>query len=328
MQALVIGGSGFIGSHVVRALNNAEIETKVLFRASSSLRALVGTQYTKVVGDLEDRASILEAMKGCQVVFHVGGYYPLYSLNRTQQIRQALGQMENVLKAVQKSPHLKKMIYTSSLSTIGISETKTSNEETPYDPKNFKGLYHQIKYEMEQAALDAARHGLPITVLNPTVVLGDNDIKPTSGMFLIHLAKERTPFTFDAKINVVDAIDVAEAHVRAIAHGKIGDRYILGGHNTTLWELSQWVAKAAHKKPPMVRLPLWAGDLIASASEIVGKYLLRQKKPWFPKLGMDFLKTGTHYDSQKAQKELELHRTPLNETLERALHWFQSHGYL
>lgn len=328
MKALVLGGTGFIGSHVVRALVKEDLDVRVLSRSRETPITLKKLNVEQVLGDLDDLPSLTQALKGCQALFHVAGYYPLYSLQAEKQKALALKQMQNVLKAAAETSTLEKIVYTSSMSTIGKPESGLAREETPYHPKKMTGLYYEIKYLMEQEALRAAQKGLPLTVVNPTAVFGDYDVKPTSGIFILHIAKARSPIFFDAKINAVDVIDVARGQVEAMKRGRVGERYILGGHNTSIGELAELIARLAQVKAPNLKLPLLVARGLAVCSELVSRYLLHQDRPLIPRLGIDFLRHGQHYGTTKAKIELGFTTRPLEETFSRALEWFRKNGYL
>jgi dihydroflavonol-4-reductase len=327
VKAVVLGATGFIGSHIVRALIDDDIDVRILRRQSSPNLALKGLKVEESIGDLNDKESLLKAFKGCHVLFHAAGYYPLYSFERKEQKAIALRQMKNVLEAAEEA-HVKKIVYTSSMSTIGRRKNgKLSNEETRYDPKFFTGLYYEIKYLLEQEALAAAKRGLPVTIVNPTGVFGDYDVKPTSGILVVQIAKGKVPLIIDAPMNAVDVRDVAKGQIAAMKQGKIGKRYLLGGHNTSVREVAKLIAKLLKVAPPKLKIPLFLGEIASFSSEVVGKYLLHQEKPFFPRIGIDFLKYGMHYDTSRAQTEFGLKTTPLEETFERAIAWFRKHKY-
>ncbi len=328
MKALVLGATGFIGSHVVRALLEDEIDVRIVRRGTSPTRALEGLKVEEAIGDLNDKPSLIKAMRDCHVLFHAAGYYPVYSFDAGKQKQIALTQMKNVLEAAAEVG-VPKIVYTSSMSTIGRSKNGSpSNEETPYNPKQMTGLYYEIKYLLEQEALQAEQNGLPVVVVNPTGVFGDYDVKPTSGILVVKIAKKEVPAIVDAKMNVVDAHAVGRGQIAAMKLGKIGRRYILGGHNTTVWKTASMIARLANVPPPKVKIPLLLARGGALASEVLGKYLLHQDRPFLPKVGIDFLRHGMHYDTTRSQKELHFKVPPLQETFECALTWFRKNNYI
>lgn len=328
MKAIVLGATGFIGSHVVRALLKEGIDVRILRRSKSPLKALEGLKMEETIGDLSNVKSLKKAFKGCGALFHVAGYYPLVSWDGDKQKELAFRQMQNVIEAVSETSSLERVVYTSSMSTIGKAKRGLAHEDTPYDTHRFKGLYYEIKYELEMQIFEAVAHGLPFVIVNPTGVFGDYDVKPTSGNLVVQIAKGRLPFIFDAKMNAVDVRDAASAHVAAMKKGKVGERYILGGHNTTLWAVSHLIARLAGARPPMARLPLVLGRWASFASECASHYLFHQDRTLVPRVGIDFLQYGMHYDTRKAQRKLGLKATPLQQTFERALGWFKKEGYV
>ncbi len=338
MKALVLGATGFIGSHVVRALVQEGVDVRILRRQSSPHLALKGLKLEESIGDMNDFDSLKKAVKGCEVIFHVAAYYALYSFEKEKQKTLALQQMKNVLKAAEG---VSKFIYTSSLSTIGrpvgavlvtggnpLGTAPLSNEDTPYNPADFTGLYYEVKYLLEQEALRQAQQGLPVVIVNPTGVFGDYDVKPTSGSLVVAIASGKLPVLFDAKMNAVDVHDVARGQVAAMKIGKVGRRYILGSHNTTVWEIAHLIARLAKVSPPRLKLPIAVGEVAAYASEIVGKFVLHQDKPLIPRVGIDFLKYGMHYDTSRAKTELGFTSTPMEETFDRAIVWFRKNQYI
>ena len=325
---LVLGATGFLGSHIARALADEGRPVRILRRTTSSLAALEGVDYEDVLGDLDDSNSLRQAFAGCRVAFHAAGYYPLYALDSHRQKDKALSQIRNVLDAASATPSLERLVYTSSLSTIGRPKTGLADESLPFDPATTPGLYYEIKFLMEEEVRRAAQGGLPAVILNPTAVFGDYDVKPTSGTLIVRIAQGKMPWSFEAKMNAVDVRDVARGHLAAWRRGRIGQRYILGGHNTTMAEFGRRVAERAGVKPPRRRIPLGLVRTLAGFSEWISYYLLRQKKPPLPRIGIDFLEYGAHYDDSLARRELELPRTPLLETIDRSLAWFRTHGYI
>ncbi len=328
METLVIGATGFIGSHVARALVHAKHNVRILRRSGSPTLALGDLPHEIVVGDLENVESLIEAMDGCEAVFNTAGYYPLYSLfDKEEQMATALRHADNFIEAL-KEVRPKRVIYTSSMSTMGYNPKGLSDENTPYDRAYFKSLYYDIKQAVEQRMIKAAHEGVPIVIMNPTGAFGDYDVKPTSGALIVSIAKEEMPAMMEGKINIVDAYDIAQAQVAALTQGKIGERYIIGGHNTTVVKLCRLIAEVAGVKPPRFIIPVGLGQIAATASEYIGHYILHQAKPLIPLIGIQFLKYGMHYDCTKAKTAFGMRPIPLEETIHRTVQWIRLHEYI
>ncbi len=326
MKAMVLGATGFIGSHIVRQLIKEGIDVKVLRRPTSPALALEGLNVEYASGDLNDRSSIDKALKGCDALFHTAGYYPLYSLNLKQEVKCAAFQIKNVLDAAMNSD-IKRMIFTSSPTTIGKSKTGPSDETTPYTFQHSKSAYVQAKYIQEQLVFKAVQKGLDAVVIAPMGVFGDYDIKPTSGRLVVMIAKGKMPVYINGAINVIDVDDVAYGHVSALKCGKSGEKYILGNLNTETKQLMHIIAGIANVKAPKINIPISIGYIFAAASEVIGK-LTKQKWPLLPIVGVDLIKYGLHVNSSKAIEQLNLPQTPLEHTFEKALFWFKKHDYI
>lgn len=329
MKALVIGATGFIGSHVARACLKEGWEVRITRRPNSPLTALedIKDQVEMVDGDLNDVESLKAAMKGCDYVFCTAAYYPMYQFHIDRQKEMALKQVETLIEAVRASD-VKRLIYTSSLSTIGKAlPGQLANEQTAYDPQQHRGAYYQIKYACEQRLLEEAAKGFPVIIVNPTGVYGDYDVKPTSGIFVVMIAKGRVPVLVDALVNIVDVRDVGRGQVLAAQKGRLGERYILSNYNTKVMDFARMVAEEAGVAPPRCTVPLALLKTLAAASEYLGYYVLHQSKPFLPLVGLEYAEHGQHYDVSKAQRELGLKLTPVQETVKRSVRWFKEHDY-
>jgi dihydroflavonol-4-reductase len=330
MKALIIGATGFIGSHIARACLQAGWAVRVTRRNSSSLLALedIKDRVDFVEADLLDVDSLIQAMKGCDCVFNTAGYYPLYSFDIDGQEQKALEYLSNLTVALEKC-EVPRLVYMSSMSTMGLAqEGQLADETTPYDPSRHRGAYYRIKYAVEQKLLEEISKGLPALIVNPTGVYGTHDVKPTSGAFITMVAKGRVPALVDRPINIIDAHDVGRLAVAAAARGRIGQRYLLGGTNTSTFDFAMRVAALAGVKGPSWRMPLSLLKGLARSSEYVSRFILHANQPLLPSVGVEFVEYGQHYDDAKARKELDSQRRPLDQTIAAALQWFTDNKYI
>ncbi len=179
MKTLVTGATGFLGSHVARALVERGEEIRVLVRASSDLRALEGMNAERVQGDLRDRASLDCAMEGVHRVFHVAADYRLWARDPREIHESNVTGTQNLLDAA-RSAGVAKFVYTSTVATIAVPrEGDLPNEKTQSSVGEMIGEYKRSKFEAEQCALRAAADGLPVVIVNPTTPVGPGDWKPT-----------------------------------------------------------------------------------------------------------------------------------------------------
>lgn len=327
MRALVTGGTGFIGSNIVRALLAAGYTVRALVRPGSDMRNLAGLNIEIVEGDITDLDSLQRAISGCEVAFHTAALYSFWVRNPELIYRVNVKGTENVLSAAKKAK-LARIVYTSSVAALAVPEGKTPvTEYTPIDPRKIIGDYKRSKYEAEQLALKFARDGLPVVIVNPTFPVGPRDIKPTpTGRTILDFLNRRMPAYMETGMNVVDVEDVATGHLLALEKGKVGERYILGGKNVTMAELLLILSEITGIPAPRVRLPyypiLGLSYLNAAWCRMIG---------CTPRMTPDTIRMSRHYmyyDPGKAIRELGLPQTPPRTALQKAVEWFKDNGYV
>jgi len=328
MRVLVLGATGFSGGQIARALVERGHTVRALRRPGSSMLALDGLQVELATGDLRDRVSLLAAMHDVEAVFHAAAYYPPNSLAPRRSLRMAVDGMRAVLECACEAG-VRRVIYTGSLSTIGpVSGGRAlADERDAYLPGSVADPYFEVKWAMEAEAYRAVAAGQEVVALCPTVVFGPGDVKPTTGLTLLALRRGLMPAYIEGVINIVDVRDVAQAHVTALERGRSGERYILGGHNTSIGETLRLAARLAGVAPPRVRVPAGLALLAGKLGEVAS--LAIPQRPFLPLCeAIEMIRHGQHYDCGKARRDLALATRPLEETLRDSLEWFRQHGYL
>ena len=322
--ALILGATGFIGGHIGLAALRRGWELCGLRRDASAVGLLGAESVAWFNGNLDEPGSLDDALRGVDVVFHAAAFYPKDGRHVPHQVAHAVRQVRNVLEAVQRagSPTL---VYTSSLSTIGrppSGEDRLADERDVYVPGALpRSAYYECKIAMEGEVLRAAAAGVPATVVNPTVVLGPGDARPTIGALLIAAARGYGIVSLPGWLNIVDVRDVGEGHLRAADVGLRGERYILGGTNLTIKDFIREAARLAAVPPPRAEIPaallrvmVRIGERLPGAS-VLGNHL-GAFEYWQP------LNCG------RAERELGLKSRPLVATLTDALRWYEDHGAL
>ncbi len=238
MLAFLTGATGFVGSHVARALAAQGADLRLLVRSSSDLRNIQELQAERVVGDLRDAASLKKAVAGCDVVFHVAADYRLWVRDPEQMYRSNVEGTKAILEAARENK-VRRVVYTSSVATMGFqSNGHLANEDSPVSLANMIGPYKRSKFMAEEIAIEAGRSGMDVVVVNPTTPVGERDIKPTpTGRIVVDFLKKKFPAYVDTGLNLVDVAECARGHVAALEKGKSGERYILGGENLTLKQI-------------------------------------------------------------------------------------------
>ena len=327
MLAFVTGATGFVGSHVARALAEQGADLRLLIRSSSDPRNIQALQADRVVGELRDPASIEKAMAGCDVVFHVAADYRLWVREPEEMYRANVEGTRAVLDAARKN-HVRRVVYTSSVATMGFtSNGHPADEDSRVSLDNMIGHYKRSKFMAEEIALAAGRNGMDVVVVNPSTPVGEQDIKPTpTGRIVVDFLKKKFPAYVDTGLNLVDVTECARGHVAALEKGRSGERYILGGENLTLKQILDKLAAITGLPSPKVRVPYVLALATGVVDELVtGRILGRE-----PRATIDAVRMGRKkmfVSSAKAERELGWKLVPVDDALRRAAEWFQANGY-
>ena len=321
---LVLGATGFIGGHIGLAALERGWQVRALRRDAASTGMLGSAAVEWFTGSLEDAASLATALRKVDVVCHAAAYYPSAGRHVARQVATAVEQTRSVLRACRDtgSPRL---VYTSSLSTIGRpppGEDRPADERDVYRAGTLpRSAYYECKIAMESEVLRAAAAGYPTVVVNPTVVFGPGDARPTTGALLLALARGAGLISLPGWLNVVDVRDVAQAHLAAAERGVAGERYILGGHNLRVAGLMRSAALAAGARTPWFELPRSVLRVLVRTGE---------RLPGLSVLGnhLGAFEFWQPLDSGKAARTLGLHARPWDETLRDSLNWYRRHGAL
>ncbi len=323
---LVTGATGFLGGHVVRLLLARGEPVRVFVRKQSPLKNLEGLDAELFYGDLTDRQSVRQAMRGCSRVYHVAADYRLWAPDPRILYRTNVQGTRNILEAA-RGAGVERMVYTSTVGALGISHNgRPSTEETPVTLHDMIGHYKRSKFLAEAEALAAARAGLPLIIVNPSTPVGSMDVKPTpTGQIIVDFLNGRMPAYVDTGLNLVDVEDVAVGHLLAMEKGKVGEKYILGFKNVTLKEMLEILARVSGLRAPTIQLPRGFALGIALLSTGVSAVT---KRP--PRVSLEAVRMSgkkMFFDASKAVRELGLPQRSIEEALLKAVVWFRQHGY-
>jgi dihydroflavonol-4-reductase len=343
MKAFVTGATGFVGSHVARVLVEQGAELRLLVRATSNTKNLEGLRGERVTGDLRDPASLEKVMTGCDAVFHVAADYRLWVKDPEQMYRANVDGTRALLQAARNS-HVRRVVYTSSVATIGFGNPHFSqktremghpgngsgrgaDEESPVSLTDMIGHYKRSKFMAEEIAIKAGQSGMDVVVVNPSTPVGEQDIKPTpTGRIVVDFLKKKFPAYVDTGLNLVDVRACAEGHVAALERGRSGQRYILGGENLTLKQILDKLAAITGLPSPKIRLPYAVALASGVVDTLVTGMVLRKE----PRVTLDAVRMGRKkmfVTSAKAERELGWKAGSVDAALRRAVEWFRANGY-
>lgn len=315
MRALVTGASGFIGRHVVDALLAAGAEVRAFDRVPPPSEP---TEFVR--GDVLDGAAVRRAVDGCDVVFHLAAVYSYARADVARMHAVNVAGTQLVLEAAQRGPRSRRIVHTSSCATCGPVPGRDATEEDHPSTRDLRVPYKRTKLLGEQVALRAATAGADVVIVNPTVPIGPGDERPTpTGKMVTDVASGRARgYLAGSALNIVAVEDVAAGHLRALEHGRAGERYLLGGENVEMGALFGTIATAAGRTPPRIAVP-WAAAYAASlAAELAMRPFGREPKMLLP----DEVRAGRlpHlFSDAKARRELGYESRPTAAAVRGAL---------
>jgi dihydroflavonol-4-reductase len=331
MKVLVTGGTGFVGSAIVRHLLKANYEVRVLAHHKKNHILLEDLAVEIVSGDITNPDAVDKAVKSCSIVFDVASVYtflPFWEKEAKALYKINVGGITNMLNASLKH-NVQRFIHTSTIATIGKRpDGKPSDENTGFDFRR-ASHYARSKYLAEQEILKFCAKGLPAIILNPAIIIGERDYKPTpSGEIIVKFLNRKYPGYFDTIWSVADVDDVARAHIAAIDRGKIGGRYILcNKKHYSMREIFGLLEEVSGVKAPHLKIPYRLLLGFVYADEFLS-YTVFKKKPLMPSEGVKFCRMNTIYNNSKALNELGYESTPFKETLAKAVNWYRMSGYI
>ena len=327
MLAFVTGATGFLGSHVARVLSESGADLRLLVRPTSDLRNIQGLRSDLVVGDLREPETFAKALVGCDALFHVAADYRIWVRDPNEMYRSNVDGTRFLLSAAQKYG-VRRLVYTSSVATMGFkADGSPADEDSPVSLNDMIGPYKRSKFLAEQVAIDAAKSGVDVVIVNPTTPVGEQDIKPTpTGRIVVDFLKKKFPAYVDTGLNLVDATECARGHVAALENGKRGERYILGGENLTLKQILDRLASITGLPSPTVKVP----HFVALGAAVVDELWTGRICGKEPRATVDAVRMGRKkmfVTSAKAEREIGWKILSVEAALRRATDWFRANGY-
>jgi len=326
MRALVLGGTGHIGAHVVRALLARGWAVRATYRNPRFRFVLDGTGAEAQQLDVTESTRLEAAVDGCDAVIDCAGFYPSWTARREAAIACGVRHVRAVFDVL-AAHRLQSIVYTSSAATIRATghQPATESDREPWPLPAWRPLYATVKLAMEREVERYVGQGLPIAMTHPSVCLGEFDAHPFSGRLILLYAKQRLPVWFDDGFNLVYTGDVAQAVAAAAESPRPGQHYLLSQDNTTLERFGKLVAQLAGVPPPRWRIPNPIIRLAGASFDAIAA--LSGTEPAFSGKAFDLGRAPHWLDSTKAQRDLGMPQTSTEEAIRRALAWFRKHGY-
>lgn len=325
-HVFVTGGSGFIGSNVVARLAELGIRPRCLVLPDDTAPALAGLDYQRIDGDLSDPERLARAMDGCPLVIHLAAIYAIWAPRPARIFEVNVEGTRNIIAAARKTG-VKRIVHTSSIAAVGhLPGRQLADETTLFNDWDVANEYVLSKYASELEALAACDEELEVVAVNPAFPYGPNDYVPTpTGRVVLDTLRGRLPFNMKGGgTNVVHVGDVAEGHLLAAVRGRPGERYVLGGDNTTTEELGELLDDLVGRAKPKLTLTGPMLKAMGRASELVADYFTRQQPLMTYKAVSYMADRFLWFSIDKAKSELGYQPRGARETIAASVEWFRS----
>jgi dihydroflavonol-4-reductase len=321
---LVTGGSGFIGGALIDALISAGRPVRALARSDGAVAALAAKGAEVARGDVLDGDSLARAMDGCAVVYHAAGVNTFCLADPGPMVQVNVDGSGNVITAA-AGAGVRRVIYTSSAAALG-EVPGTVGNETSVHRGWFLSQYERSKYLAEVRVLHEAKSlSVDVVCVSPSSVQGPGRLHGTARLLLQYL-NGKLKFLVNAPLSFLDINDCTAGHLAAEARGITWERYVLNGATFTTRELIRLVASSTEIEQRVRWLPgkaaLAAAAVVEAGARAVGR------KPPLCREMMRTVLNGHNYDGSRAERELGVHYTPVEETISRTLRWYSENGYL
>lgn len=323
-RVFVTGAGGLIGSALAGRLRERGDTVVALARSDASARSLAERGVEVVRGDVLDEDALADGMRDCELAFHLAGINTLCPEDPFELFHVNVRGPEAVVRAGARAG-LRRIVHTSSASTLGEAEGTVGREDSPHRGW-FLSAYEQSKFEGERAALEAGRRaGVELVSVNPSSVQGPGRAGGT-GKILIALLDGRLRVFVDTRISIVDLDDCVEGHLLAAERGRPGERYVLNGVTVSSQEALALVSEVTGVSGRVRMLP---GSVASTAAALVQLGFRAARRS--PPVCREMVRTMLHghiYDGSRAERELGLAYTPVEETLRRTAEWAIAQGLI
>ncbi|HST40263.1 MAG TPA: NAD-dependent epimerase/dehydratase family protein [Conexibacter sp.] len=321
-RIFLTGGGGYIGGALASALLERGDEVVGLARTDAAAAALAARGAQVVRGDLLDPAALAQGIAGCDLAYHVAGVNSHCPKDPARLLRVNVEGTGAVVRAAAEAG-IGRVVFTSSAASLGEAEGTVGDESTPHRG-TYLSLYDRSKHEAEQLAFaTGAERGVEVVALNPSSVQGPPR-KGGNGAIIIAYLNGRLRAFVETHVSVVDVQDVVAAHLLAAERGTAGERYVLNGATLPSGEALRIVSELSgiEQKIPMVPPALARG----AASLVEGALRLGGKTSPICRARVDTILHGHRYDGSRAERELGLSYTPVEETFRRTIEWAVAEG--
>jgi dihydroflavonol-4-reductase len=322
-KTLVLGASGFLGSHVTKILCKEGRDVRVLVRQTSNTEAIDELPLERMHGDVLDSASLKRAMQGCDSVFYCVVDTRAWLRDPSPLYRVNVDGLRNGMDAALEVG-ITKFVFTSTFGTIGRREDGPSSETDAFNWWDDAPEYIRCRVIAENLFIEYCREkNLPGVACCIGNTYGPDDVGPTPhGELVKNVALGRMPLFWDGGGPSLGIEDAAKGMILAEKKGRVGERYAFAERWLTFRELFSLAARAAGVKPPAVRLPIAVLYTAAFLSELISRLTRRESKITVSSIKCSRLLPDI--DCSKAKTELGWTPVPIEQSIQQAVDYYMN----
>lgn len=321
-KILITGGTGFLGTHLVKQFLDAGAKN-LRVMASSVPEWMTDAGVEAFAGSVTNKETVAKATKNCEAIYHLAGKVS-FAYDGAAQMNRIHVEGTRLLAHAAKENKVKNFILASSSGTSAITEDGAITDETYPQPVEIltKWAYYASKYYQEKTALRAFQDkGERLVILNPSLLLGKGDERLSSTKIVLDFMAKKFPYTPQGGMSFVDAGDAARAFVHALDKGRHQERYLLGAVNWTVAEFFGRLERLSGVSAPVLKVPKKVA--IAGSSFITTLFKTFDKPAPFEASEVEMGEYFWYFDSGKAEAELDFTTRDPMETLQDTIKYLR-----
>jgi farnesol dehydrogenase len=325
-RAFITGATGFIGGRLIQFLDGRDDfkQLNCLVRKPDAYKGVRSSKIKIIKGDITDPQSMEQSVAEADVIFHLAAYYELGIPKSNISLMEGINIQgtRNIFELARKHK-TPKIIYVSTVYALGATGDKIADEKFPHCG-SFTNHYERTKYEAHKVASQMIAEGMPIIIIMPSAVYGEND-PSILGVTFKQLVQGKFPGmvngTTQGKLTYVHVDDVISGIAAAYDKSRLGESYIIAGEVMTFQEMVNEITCLAESKPPGLVLPLWLARTMAYIEELKAKVF--NSKPLVSHEALNSMLQNFAVSSDKAKTELGYQPRPNHQGFKETVEWIK-----